>query len=78
MNYLLDTNHCSYIINGDSQIIDALNSHLDSVIGISIITYSELLYMTEKSEKIVQNRIAVESFLTDVDLYLIDEETAII
>ena len=32
----------------------------------------------EKSEKIVQNRRAVESFLADVDLYLIDEETAII
>lgn len=75
MNYLLDTNHCSYIINGDPQIIDALNTRADGVIGISIITYAELLYMTEKSEKAVQNRIVVESFLADVDLYLIDEET---
>ena len=78
MNYLLDTNHCSYIINGDPQIIDALNTRADGVIGISIITYAELLYMTEKSEQAVQNRIVVESFLADVDLYLIDEETAII
>jgi tRNA(fMet)-specific endonuclease VapC len=78
MDYLLDTNHCSYIINGDPQIVDALNSRPASVIGISIITYAELLYMTEKSTKTVQNRIAVESFLVDVDLYLIDEETAII
>jgi tRNA(fMet)-specific endonuclease VapC len=78
MDYLLDTNHCSYIINGDPQIVDALNSRPASVIGISIITYAELLYMTEKSTRTVQNRIAVESFLVDVDLYLIDEETAII
>jgi tRNA(fMet)-specific endonuclease VapC len=34
--------------------------------------------MTEKSTRTVQNRIPVESFLVDVDLYLMDEETAII
>lgn len=77
MSYLLDTNHCSYIINGDPKIIAALNTHSSGVIGIGIITYAELLYMTEKSEKTVQNRIAVEAFLADVDLYFIDEETAI-
>ncbi|CAD5920866.1 Twitching motility protein PilT [Planktothrix tepida] len=78
MPYLLDTNHCSYIINGNSQVINALNDHVNDVIGISIITYAELLYMTNKSLKAVQNRIAVEAFLTNVDLYFIDEETAII
>lgn len=78
MSYLLDTNHCSYIINGNSKTIDALNTHSTGVIGISIITYAELLYMTEKSEKAVQNRMAVEAFLADVDLYFTDEETAII
>jgi tRNA(fMet)-specific endonuclease VapC len=78
MDYLLDTNHCSYIINGEAKVIHALKSHPDSTIGIRIITYAELLYMAEKSAKTVQNRNAVESFLADVDLYLIDEETAII
>ena len=34
--------------------------------------------MTEKSEQTLQNRRAVEAFLTAVDLYFIDEETAII
>lgn len=34
--------------------------------------------MTEKSEKARQNRIAVEAFLTNVDLYFLDEETAMI
>jgi tRNA(fMet)-specific endonuclease VapC len=77
MTYLLDTNHCSDIINGNSQIIDALNTRSNGVIAISIITYAELLYMTEKSEKVAQNRTVVEAFLSEVDLYLIDEETAI-
>lgn len=78
MSYLLDTNHCSYIINGNSQVIDALNTRATDNIGISIITYAELFYMTEKSEQNLQNRRAVETFLTAVDLYFIDEETALI
>ncbi|MEB3278908.1 MAG: type II toxin-antitoxin system VapC family toxin [Lyngbya sp.] len=78
MPYLLDTNHCSYILNGNSQVISALNTHINDTIGISIITYAELLYMTEKSNKVVQNKRAVENFLTQVDLYFLDEETAII
>jgi tRNA(fMet)-specific endonuclease VapC len=78
MLYLLDTNHCSYIINGNFQVINALNIHGSESVGISIITYAELLYMTDKSQKAVENKIAVEAFLTHVDLYFIDEETAVI
>ncbi len=78
MIYLLDTNHCSYIINKNPKTIDALNNHLNDIIGISIITYAELFYMTEKSQKKIENRRAVEKFLEDVDLYFIDEETAYI
>ncbi len=75
--YLLDTNHCSYIINNTPNVIAALESRSDSNIGISIITYAELLYMTEKSERQAQNLAVVQAFLMSVDLYFIDEETAI-
>lgn len=77
MTFLLDTNHCSSIINGNFKVIDTLNSYDESV-GISIITYAELLYMVEKSQKISQNKFAIESFLDNVDLYFIDQETALI
>lgn len=43
MSYLLDTNHCSYVINGDRQVINQLNTHGSDSVGISIITYAELL-----------------------------------
>ena len=49
MSYLLDTNHCSYIINGNPQVTDTLKFCSSVTIGVSIITYAELLYMTEKS-----------------------------
>jgi len=76
--YLLDTNHCSYIINGNTNVISTLRSRSVYDFGISIITYAELLYMTEKSEFKAQNLSAVQAFLMDTDLYLIDEGTAII
>lgn len=65
-------------INGNSQVIDTLNTRANDSISISIITYAELLYMSEKSEKVLENRRAVEAFLTSVNLYFIDEETALI
>ncbi|MBU7584076.1 MAG: type II toxin-antitoxin system VapC family toxin [Nostoc sp. TH1S01] len=76
--YLLDTNHCSYIINNTPSVIAALVSRSASEIGISIITYGELLYMAEKSERKAQNLAAVQVFLQSVDLYFIDEETGIL
>ena len=76
MSYLLDTNHCSDIINGNPQVIKVLTTRVDSTISVSIITYAELLYMVEKSERVRENRKIVETFLQDTDLYLIDETTA--
>ena len=78
MSYLLDTNHCSYIINGDPDVTDIMEDPSREAIGINIINYAELLYMTEKSQRKLANRMAVETFLEDADLYFIDEETAII
>lgn len=76
--YLLDTNHCSYIINDNPNVIATLQSRSGREIGISIITYGELLYMTEKSERKDKNLVVVQAFLMGVDLYFIDEETAIL
>ncbi|MDT9311956.1 MAG: type II toxin-antitoxin system VapC family toxin [Limnospira sp. Paracas R14] len=73
----MDTNHCSYIINGNVQVLNVLNNHRNDAIGISIITYAELLYMADKSGRQSENITAVKEFLGQVDLYFIDEETAI-
>ncbi len=77
MPYLLDTNHCSYIIDGNVQVLNRLNNQGDDVIGISIITYAELLYMADKSARKSENITVVKEFLEQVDLYFLDEETAI-
>ncbi|MDY7013976.1 MAG: type II toxin-antitoxin system VapC family toxin [Cyanobacteriota bacterium] len=76
--YLLDTNHCSYIIENIPNVIANLRSRSTTSIGVSIIPYAELLYMTEKSARQAENLVAVQNFLDTVDLYLIDEETALL
>jgi len=67
MSYLLDTNHCSDIINGNPQVIKALTTRAESTISVSIITYAELLYMADKSERVSENCKIVETFLQDTE-----------
>jgi tRNA(fMet)-specific endonuclease VapC len=76
MTYLLDTNHCSYIINGDPKVTDKLKSHSADTVGVSIITHAELLYMAQKSALKAKNLETIHRFLSEVDLYFLDEETA--
>ncbi|GAP93684.1 type II toxin-antitoxin system VapC family toxin [Leptolyngbya sp. NIES-2104] len=76
--FLLDTNHCSYIIDNHPQVSAEFRSRSEASFAVSIITYGELLYMVEKSTQKVGNLKSVRSFLNTIGLYLLDEETAII
>jgi tRNA(fMet)-specific endonuclease VapC len=76
--YLLDTNHCSYIIDNRPSVMAQFQAHSESHFAISVITCGELLYMTEKSTRKAENLVAVRHFLDRIGLYLIDEETAAI
>ena len=50
MNYILDTNTCIYIIKKKPQsVLDRLRQIPLGVIGISVITLSELIYGAKKA-----------------------------
>jgi tRNA(fMet)-specific endonuclease VapC len=76
--YLLDTNHCSFIlIQQDPSVLRHLSQlDLSKKLVINTIVYSELILMTEKSERKIENRALVESFLRTIKIYDIDKETA--
>jgi tRNA(fMet)-specific endonuclease VapC len=78
MMYLLDTNHCSQIINGNLAVIQAALSRRDAGMAINVITQGELLFMAENSEMKATNLERVQTFLDRFDLYPINADTSIV
>jgi tRNA(fMet)-specific endonuclease VapC len=74
--YLLDTNHCSALIFGDSLIIDHAKSVGESNLAISVVTEGELLYMAENSQKIAENLQIIEDFIADISIYDINDRVS--
>ncbi|GAA6614701.1 type II toxin-antitoxin system VapC family toxin [Scytonema sp. NUACC26] len=76
--YLLDTNHCSFVlVQRDAQVIQTLNSLItDCEIAINTIVYSELVTMVEKSQRKEENFTLLNAFIKRLKVYSIDEETS--
>jgi tRNA(fMet)-specific endonuclease VapC len=74
--YLLDTNHCSALIFGDSIIIDHAKTIGESNLAISVVTQGELLYMAENSQKVAENLMIIEDFIADISIYDIDDRVS--
>jgi tRNA(fMet)-specific endonuclease VapC len=70
--YLLDTNHCSRIIFGETNLIQQLELHNEAGVATSVIVRGELLYMAAKSQQTAANIQQVNDFLNTIDLYPIN------
>ena len=66
MRYLLDTNICIYFANnhspGSAKRVAALEF---GEVGVSVITYGELLYGAHKSERVAANRAVLAGLMQD-------------
>lgn len=74
--YLLDTNHCSRLLQGHPRIVERLSSLDDALVVTCVIVQGELVYMAQKSEQRAANLLRVQSFLHDIDVYPVDDEAA--
>jgi tRNA(fMet)-specific endonuclease VapC len=74
--YLLDTNHCSRAILGDSAILSRLDSIENTLVATCVIVQGELIDMAERSQRRRNNLILVQNFFQGIYVYNIDGATA--
>jgi tRNA(fMet)-specific endonuclease VapC len=74
--FLLDTHHCSRLMEGDSSVLERLAQIGDAPVATSFVVRGELLYMAYNSRQRTANVARVRTFLRSTGLYFVDEETA--
>ncbi len=83
--YLLDTNHCAYILNAkgkpenkqsqlEKNTIQAISSRMDAILHISEATLGELIYGAEYSKRQAENLQEIKAFIEVIPPLLIDRE----
>jgi tRNA(fMet)-specific endonuclease VapC len=77
MKVMLDTNICIYLIKQQPpSVLERFLSHPVGDIGISSITVAELEYGASKSRHAAKNRIALDEFVSPLDVTSFDCEAA--
>ncbi|MHC4872769.1 MAG: type II toxin-antitoxin system tRNA(fMet)-specific endonuclease VapC [Planctomycetota bacterium] len=77
MKYMLDTNICIYIIKKHPlKVIKTLQKKKVGNICISAITLAELEYGVEKSNRKLQNQLALTEFLAPIEILDFDDSAA--
>ena len=78
MHYLLDTNICIYIIKKHPiKVLNRLRQQSVGEVAVSSITLAELEYGADKSSRPEQNRNALLSFLSPLEILAFDEMAAL-
>jgi tRNA(fMet)-specific endonuclease VapC len=74
--FLLDTNHCSRILDRDPAVIAQLQANAGAPIATSVITQGELVFMVEGSARRSTNFLRVSALLAGIRIYPVDLKTA--
>ena len=74
--YLLDTTHCSHLLNGDEGIARKLAELNDIPVKTCVIVKGELVCMAVRSQRKEENEQKVASFLNDIEVLPVDSKAA--
>ena len=74
--YILDTNHCSKLIANDSNITKKLEDLGSTKVATCAIVSGELRYMVERSARKLENEVKVNSFLSGIEIFPVDDSAA--
>lgn len=70
--FLLDTDTLIYALKGHAPVMDAIRRHADAPIGISVISYGELIFGAQKSQQLNQNLAKVHQLRNIYPLINVD------
>src|SRR5476651_115167 len=74
--YLLDTNHCSYILSGNKKIADKLTTSTDDLSTCAVVV-GELHFMVKNSDRKGENAKKINQFLNAFhEVYDLNSQTA--
>ncbi len=74
--YLLDTNHCIYVLQGNSVVLQYIQGLEEGLASICPIIEAELIFMAQNSQRQLENLTEVYSFLARINSYPITSRTA--
>lgn len=74
--YLLDTNHCSYLLEKHPAITQKLVELGETPVATCVIVRGELLFMAYRSKYQAENLNRVKLFLHSLEVYPIDNQAA--
>jgi len=67
--YLLDTNHCSYILQGNPDVCNRFQELGQNLVAICPIVQAELIFMAQNSQRKLENMENVRNFIQDIESY---------
>lgn len=76
INYLLDTNHCSFLLRGHPGLIRKLRELGEAPAATCVIVQGELVFMAHKSDHPSTNEERVRQFLRGIAVLPLDRDTA--
>jgi tRNA(fMet)-specific endonuclease VapC len=74
--YLLDTNHCSFLLKGHPSLIRKMDDLGDAPAATCVIVEGELVFMAHKSDHPSANAQRVSQFLRGIEVLPLDRDTA--
>ena len=76
MKYMLDTDTFSYLVNGIPQVLQRYAKVVEQEVGISVISYGEVLFGIGKQQPGASKQKRIDYLLDQMPIALMDEDVA--
>ncbi|MUG90985.1 hypothetical protein F7734_00045 [Scytonema sp. UIC 10036] len=76
--YLLDTNHCTFLIEGELKVVNHVRELGKVTLATSAVVAGELRFMAQNSQQKTANLIRIRAFLNRIYIYCLSYNALLI